>query len=553
MKIGIYIRVSTEEQKIKGISIDDQKLRGIEFCETGGHTYEIFNDAGFSGSLPPEERPSLNRMLEQIYLEEIGGIYVVDFDRITRDEKFGFVLKKMLIDNKIKLFDSSGEINLLDETQDLLLGIKILLSSFELKRLRVRIKRNLLRSVKEGNVGGGPMLNYGFKKGENKKLVIDEVEAEVVKLIFQLSIEGKGTKVIANFLNDQDIPTKRMTSLKGHLKVKGENKVKFLWRDAVIHRILTNTIYKGMRLYKGEYYELDSYIIEPAKFDLVQIMMKQRNIFKDTTNKHFYLLKGLIICGECKSRFYGVKKVDSEGLIKNSENHYTCSSQRHRKEWCGTKGINIDYLDNLVLKEVNTLESDVNNFFEWYEDQKMVRVAMMELAQCRKRELQIIEKQENLVEIGMSGNIPTDMFNTKIEGLNKMLEKVLKDKFRYIKELNLLDKKENILRVVKEHINTLNDVKISNDIKRDILRSLVEKIYIQWNKDLMIHTLIIDYKIDHLTQYRIGKNIDLTYKQAGFRVKQDIFTHNLFVRKMIVGNEDKSHYDAIGMPMVTIS
>jgi site-specific DNA recombinase len=262
MKIGIYIRVSTEEQKTKGISIDDQKIRGIEFCETRGYTYEIFNDAGFSGSLPPEERPSLNRMLEQIYLEEIDGIYVVDFDRITRDEKFGFVLKKILIDNKVKLFDTSGEINLLDETQDLLLGIKILLSSFELKRLKVRIKRNLLRSVKEGNVGGGPMLNYGFKKGENKKLVIDEVEAEVVKLIFQLSIEGKGTKVIANFLNDQSIPTKRMTTLKGYLKVKGENKVKFLWRDAVIHKILTNTIYKGKRLYKGEYYDCAKIIVK---------------------------------------------------------------------------------------------------------------------------------------------------------------------------------------------------------------------------------------------------------------------------------------------------
>ena len=68
-----------------------------------------------------------------------------------------------------------------------------------MKKLRIRIKRGLERSVSEGNVGGGSMVNYGYKKGLTKKLEIDEKESEVVKKIFQLSLEGMGVKRISNY------------------------------------------------------------------------------------------------------------------------------------------------------------------------------------------------------------------------------------------------------------------------------------------------------------------------------------------------------------------
>jgi DNA invertase Pin-like site-specific DNA recombinase len=65
MIIGIYCRVSTEEQSKKGISILDQEKRGIDFCNSNGYKYEIFNDAGLSGELSPDDRPELNKLLEK--------------------------------------------------------------------------------------------------------------------------------------------------------------------------------------------------------------------------------------------------------------------------------------------------------------------------------------------------------------------------------------------------------------------------------------------------------------------------------------------------------
>jgi site-specific DNA recombinase len=539
MKIGIYCRVSSEEQKTRGVSIIDQEKRGIAFCEKNNFQYEVFNDAGLSGELPPDERPQLKKLLEQIYLEEIYGVFVVDFDRISRDEKFGFALKRILIQSKIKLFDANGEINLNDETQNLLLGIKILLSSFELDKLRVRIKRNLERSISEGNVGGGPLQAYGYMKGENKKLVINDAESEVVKLIFQLAIEGNGTKVIANTLNELKIPTKRGNS-KQHMIVKGVRKDNFIWRDAVIYRILTSTIYIGQRLYKEKYYPAPS-IIQTEKFVLVQQALKTRNQFKDTTNKYFYLLKGLVFCYACRNRFYGKKRADL------SDNYYSCSSHRHKNEWCGTKGINIDYLDKLILDNVSKIEEDVNNFFKWYEEDDVNNNIKKELVEINKIEKGIKTKIDNLIDLGIGGSIKKDVFNNRMNKLNEELDETLKRKERVIKELNVIDKKEDVVRILKEHISTIKSTTDLN-IKRELLRAILESVIVRWHQNNQKHSVIITYKIDKLSQFIIGKTIDLTYSKAGYRLnRNDVFDESLFIRKSLFDGED-----LLGMPMVSI-
>ena len=142
MKVGIYCRVSSDKQLEKGVSLHDQVERGKDFCISNGYDFEVFKDGGYSGTLPIVERPQLDLLMTKVFLNEVKGVYVVDWDRFSRDDKVGFVLKTTFRDNGVKVFDSNGEINLNDESQELLLGIKILLSSYEIKRNKVRIKRS---------------------------------------------------------------------------------------------------------------------------------------------------------------------------------------------------------------------------------------------------------------------------------------------------------------------------------------------------------------------------------------------------------------------------
>ena len=112
MKIGVYCRVSTQEQVSFGDSLRDQKERGISFCLEKGYECEIFEDEGFSGTLPISERPSLNSLLEKVFLDEINGVFVVDFDRLSRDFHESLVIREHLKKNNARLFDTNGEISL---------------------------------------------------------------------------------------------------------------------------------------------------------------------------------------------------------------------------------------------------------------------------------------------------------------------------------------------------------------------------------------------------------------------------------------------------------
>ena len=403
MKIGIYCRVSTEEQKKTGVSLRDQEMRGISFCSNEGYSYEVFSDGGFSGEDDIEKRPALSRLIDKILLKtkEIDGVFVVEIDRLTRNPELGFFLKRLFLEKDIKLFNGDGnEINLNDENEDLMVGIKLLLSGFELKKLKVRIKRALERNAIDGKVMGGAIKPYGYSKGINKMLQIEEDEAIVVKRIFDMCIDGQSTYKIAEELNKEGILTKRSKIEKGYLTIKGTKKNKFIWRDAVIYNILKNPLYKGLRRFKGALYPCPG-IIEEEKFELVQRILEQRNNFKDTRNKHFYLLKGLIICPNCGYRFYGRKREDL------SDNQYICCSQRY-KSFCGNRGINIDKLNKIVWDLLLKLPKNIEKILieNKGENQKKLEKQLIKYGN-KKNELK--KDVEKIVSLFMSDNLGKDV------------------------------------------------------------------------------------------------------------------------------------------------
>ena len=71
MRIGIYCRVSSYSQKSEGYSIDNQRVRGIEYCDKMGYDYEIFEDV-ISGSIV--NRKGLDELFGKVLMGEINGI-----------------------------------------------------------------------------------------------------------------------------------------------------------------------------------------------------------------------------------------------------------------------------------------------------------------------------------------------------------------------------------------------------------------------------------------------------------------------------------------------
>jgi site-specific DNA recombinase len=520
MKIGIYCRVSSDDQALNGFSLLDQEIRGVEYCVQNGYEFEVFIDGGVSGNTLLYERPSGYHLIQKTekkkdkltgeMLSELDGIYITDWDRISRNEKDKIFIIDHLITNKIKYIELGDEKDLNDPNQHLLMSIKSILSAYEIKKLKIRIKRGLERSVSEGNVGGGSMVNYGYKKGENKKLVIDETESKIVKKIFQLSMEGMGVKKISNFLNDNKIPTKRMIVGNCPMKVRGEEKNFFLWRDSVIYNMLKNPIYKGERLYKGKTYPSPN-IVSIQEFNLVQELLTKRINTKDTTNKYFYLLKGLIFCDRCRSRFYGRMREDL------SDNQYICSSQRYSNSYCGNRGINIPKLNNIVWNSFLSLPKDLKKINQ-PENNKRYKKLKMDINANNLRIKKNTEEIKRLVSLFKPGEEGYKYIKGEIDQYvfhNSKLEKKLN---LLNTELQLYSSEDFLIDRLEKQIKGISDKeKISEIEKQIILRNYVKQIDILWDNDLRNHIITIDFKYDTKTDTYFEKIIKINYIKSGWR------------------------------------
>lgn len=89
MRCGIYVRVSTDNQRDNGYSIDSQLRMIKEYCEKNEYDIgDVYNDAGHSGK--DLMRPEMQRLLKDIKSKKIDKLVAIKVDRLTRNNYDGF-------------------------------------------------------------------------------------------------------------------------------------------------------------------------------------------------------------------------------------------------------------------------------------------------------------------------------------------------------------------------------------------------------------------------------------------------------------------------------
>jgi|GEM_PF-2005196 len=500
MILGIYSRVSTEEQAEKGISLDNQVHRGKQLATKNSWEYKLYQDAGLSGTLPVNKRPGLKSMMDDIAGGKIGAVWVYAEDRLSRA---GIIetttIKTIFKENKIRYFENETELDLHDINVGLLSNIKTLLAEFESAKTGARISADLKANIEKGKVSGGPLITFGYRKDASKMLIIDEDERPIVEYIFRLALEGKGTKVIANILNNEGVLTKRGRVDTGKaMMVKGEKKESFSWRDSVVYRMLTNPIYMGQRLYKEKHYPCPA-IVGESTFALVKEKLSTRNKFKDTTNKYDYMLKGLIQCGTCRGRFYGHKRAD------NKDNTYICNSQRYSGEFCGNKGINIDYLNNLVIDNILKLEYTTAKAFVEMASKGMQKQQLEDFNRYTEKIKEINTRIDNLFSMAETASIEKDRFDKRMLELNKSKTNYSNLLEQTRKTLGIFQHEKAIKHFIKE---TVADFKIlkTDEARKLAIQNIVDCITLRWNKDDSQHMIGIFFRLDKLSRYTDSNN-----------------------------------------------
>jgi len=346
MRAAIYARVSTTDNKqdysrqIQDLTLVANKDGYSDQC------IDVYADkiSGFTKNIM---RPELSNMISNLAKYDV--VYVTEISRLGRKPSEVRKVIDQISDLQIPIYiHQYKQRTINDDGRDnivlsIIMNVLIDIGNQEAETFKQRSKSGLLSAAKRGFAGGGATLAFGYHRRDDKMLVVNPTEAEIVKLIFKMYSEGDGSKKIASHLNLHKIPTKlQNTSVTKVIKYK--NHVKHVdeirWGDKQVQEILANTIYKGERKYKGIIIEIEP-IISSELFDECTKIRKTKT-HRNYLTDYDYLLKNLLVCGRCGRNYFAKYK-----KVLGGDKVYICSSRLNRAN-CGNFGVNITYLESVI-------------------------------------------------------------------------------------------------------------------------------------------------------------------------------------------------------------
>ena len=209
LKVAIYKRVSTEEQKRTGYSLEGQEEELKAYAERKGYkVVDVYTDGGYSGK--DFNRPEVQRMFNDMRDNKFDAILVWKVDRISRKTKDVLIL----LDNELhprnmKLLVSTCDIDSSTPNGYMFISLLGTFAEYERSLIIERVTSGMEKRAKSGMWNGGTILGYDVV---DKRLVINSEESEIIKQIFQLRASGFGYKAITNILNKEGKKSKKNKS-----------------------------------------------------------------------------------------------------------------------------------------------------------------------------------------------------------------------------------------------------------------------------------------------------------------------------------------------------
>ena len=194
-KCILLVRVSTESQ-----SFEAQEKELFDLAVKDGYSKEQITPIAIKESaikLKEEERLGLQKMYEYLATGEYDCVYAWEGSRIARTKKVLFSVQDKLVKNKIQLIIKNPSVRLLkdngeiDEAAELVFTLFAQLSESEMRNKKDRFSRGKRQKASEGKYAGAN-IPFGYKVDydNDKKIVVDEERAEIVKASYNLYDEG---------------------------------------------------------------------------------------------------------------------------------------------------------------------------------------------------------------------------------------------------------------------------------------------------------------------------------------------------------------------------
>ncbi|WP_298018614.1 stage V sporulation T C-terminal domain-containing protein [uncultured Dysosmobacter sp.] len=500
--IAGYARISVDEELDRdNTSIENQKAIIQDFIKQKfpDSTLTFYEDRDRSG-YTFEQREGYQSMRRELMSHQKDILIVKDFSRFSRRNSRGLVELEDLRDAGVRIISIGDGIDFPNDDDWLKIQFQFLINEMPVTDTSKKVKSVIKRRQQDGRwICAAP---YGYIVNKRQEFEIVPTEAEVVREIFRLYIDGWGYKKIAGYLTGQGIPTPRMAE-RQRKEAAGEDckrRAKPVWAIVTVQGILDNDFYIGT-LRQGKYTRkkingkdmkrdaLEHIVIERhhqpiidyRTFATAKALRESRSTAHYRGQKKYdNVYSGFLECGDCGSPMFAMSRADLRDAYRCGEYH------RRGLKGCTSHHIRVDKLDELLkiyvrkvkdnsaamLDRLNAdLARETEDIRETEQSAANLEAVLADLQEelkatkrQRVRDIMKHPERETILEETYD-ELENDLLR-RIEGLQNQIQMTL-------------DKRSTIIRVnraAKTAMEVFDDILNKPKLDRNDLQLIIEKI-----------------------------------------------------------------------------
>lgn len=502
-KVGIYIRLSREDDdKLEmSESIKNQRSLLLQYVkENHFQLIDTYIDDGFSGT--NFDRPGFKRLIKDIENKKINMVITKDMSRLGRDYiETGRYIEKYFPEHNIRYIAITDNVDtFLDSANNDIAPFKAIMNDMYAKDISKKIKSSIRAKQKEGKwVSGRCPFGYDIDKNDRNKLVINWEQADVVKSIFSMALDGMSSYKIATKLTEEKIKTPAQYysfEWKNHYKLNYG-----IWNAKTVKDILTNRIYIGdtvqnkrskvnYKIKKIVKNNPSDYIIVENTHDAII----ERDIFEEVQmripknagrceKKEHHLLDGLLYCMNCGHRISVTSRRKKDNKCYTICNYYRTYQKHHV---CTTHSNNYDVLEKVIIDRLRILclekfsKEIIQKSISWKNDNEDISVSIRKMQSDLDKDICHLD------------DIYIDKLNKQIDSAQYKRIKMRLEGDIAIKRQKIAELREQLLCINNDDIyqesvqNYIQEFLSLKKFSRELVVNLIEKIEIGENKDINI-------------------------------------------------------------------
>ena len=470
LRVTYYARVSTDkDEQLHSLSAQVQYYSDfIQKCPNWTYV-EGYVDEGISGT-SVHKRENFLRMIDDARDGRFDFIITKEISRFSRNTLDSIQYTQELLKCGVGVLFQSDNINTLMPDAELRLTIMSSMAQDEVRKISERVKFGFKRAIENGTVLGSNRI-WGYQK-QDGKLVIDEDEAEIVRLIFDLYANQRmGVRTIANYLTDH-----------GYRNTNGNG-----FSYNTIHGILKNPKYKGY--YCGRKstkvdYKLNTIkkftpdqwvmykdvenvppIVSEELWEKANLILSKRSAKQSAEDKTSYQNKypysGKIICGIHHEPYYRSLYRYKSG---NKEVWQCQEYSKRGKSGCASPIIYTSELDDIMrksLEEVAIHKAEIiHELIQVYGSIESGAETEKGITKCKAEMDDILRRKDRLLDLNIDGRITDQEFSARNNRFNEELEKLQEQlqelETEKLKNRDMMQSIEMLRQVITNELNFEN-------------------------------------------------------------------------------------------------